>query len=193
MIVGNSSIFAIESEITQGYERVSLRALGFFVIHISGHRYGVHRSDATMLARSFDEVGRRVNDRGAHTVPFSTDSDAGKIADAFRSAVYADEQEPSYFGITLPEFCEMFRLKRLVWAPDGDEAFDDGSYVLQFDIQDCVRLIAFKCRPDGRHDPATISDLWIAADDFYAVLQHWHEAFEAEWTAAPKVFDQKDG
>jgi immunity protein 42 of polymorphic toxin system len=36
MIVGNPSIFAIESQITKAYESLSMRALGFFVVHIGG-------------------------------------------------------------------------------------------------------------------------------------------------------------
>ena len=45
-----------------------------------------------------------------------------------------------------------------MWAPDGDEPFDDASYVLQFDVKDRVRLIAFKSSEGYLHDPATLSD-----------------------------------
>jgi hypothetical protein len=75
------------------------------------------------------------------------------------------------------------------WAPDGDEAFDDGSYVLQFDVDDRVRLIAFKHGERGEGwqcDSATLRDVWLAADEFYRILQQWHDAFYAEWVAAPK-------
>ena len=34
MIVGDPSIFAIESGITKAYERPSFLALGFFVLHV---------------------------------------------------------------------------------------------------------------------------------------------------------------
>lgn len=60
MIIGNPSIFAIESTITRAYERQSLRALGFFVIHVRGHCYGVRSPDSTFLACSYDEVLRRL-------------------------------------------------------------------------------------------------------------------------------------
>ena len=167
MIVGDRSIFAIESGITQAFRNPSLRALGFFVIHVGGRRYGVYSSDATMLANSFDEVEKRLADRGRHTAPFATEADAGEIADAFRRAIYAEERKDTYFGIPLGEFCNRFSRESndLVWAPDGDEAFDDGSYVLQFDVQDRVRLIAFKRGEQYLHDPATLSDVWLASDD----------------------------
>ena len=185
MISGNASVLAIESGITQAYERSSFRALGFFVIHVGGRRYGVYEPDATLLANSFDEVERRLVGRGGHTASFAS-LDAGKIADAFRSAIYAEKQETSYFGVSLSEFCEILYSKHIIWAPDGDAAFDDGSYVLQFDVRDRVRLIAFKCGPDCLHDPATLSDVWLASDDFYCVLQQWHDGFKSEWASMPR-------
>jgi hypothetical protein len=187
LIIGNTSLFAIESSITEAYERLSFRALGFFVIHVGGRRYGRRSVDSTMLACSFDEVERRIAMRGTHNVPFAAEPDAGKIANAFRGAVYSETQKESYFGLPLARFIEMIYSKRIVWAPDGDEAFDDGSYVLQFDILDSVRLIAFKCGQGLSYDPATLGDVTLAADDFYGLLRDWHDAFEAEWTSMKKV------
>jgi hypothetical protein len=184
MIVGSPCLLAIESGILEAYEQMSFRSLGFFVIHVGGRPYGRREPDSTMLACSFDEVERRIAERGRHTAPFATEPEAGKIADAFLNAIFADEQEERYFGIPLPEFSKFFYRgsKDCMWAPDGDEAFDDGSYVLQFDVDDRVRVIAFKCKDGPRHDPDTLSDVWLLADDFYQVLQRWHDAFEAEWT-----------
>jgi hypothetical protein len=189
MIIGNPNILAIESGSTQAYERESFRALGFFVIHIGGRRYGVYRPDATMLACSLDEVTRRIVNHGTHNVPFSADLQAGKIADAFLNAFYAAKHDVSYFGIPASQFHDMIQATQVVWAPDGDAAFDDSSYVLQFDVANHVRLIAFKSDDSYRHDPATLSDVWLANDDFYDVLQRWRDAFEAEWTLMPKVSD----
>jgi hypothetical protein len=190
MIIGDPSRLAIESGITNAYERRSFLALGFFVLHIGDQRYGVYSPDATMLANSFDKVERRIADRGKHTASFASEPDAGKIADAVRFAVYAPDQEKeSYFGIPQPEFSNFYTIStNRLWAPDGDEAFDDGSYVLQFDVNDQVRLIAFKSIPGGyRHDQHTLSDVWLSADEYYGILRRWHDAFLTEWEAAPKV------
>src|SRR5690242_20205886 len=54
-----------------------------------------------------------------------------------------------YFGMSEAQFTKTLHSNSLVWAPDGDEAFDDSGYVLQFDLGDLVRLIAFR-RPDSR-------------------------------------------
>jgi len=186
MIAGNPLVFAIESGITNAYERLSFRALGFFVIHVGGRRYGVCEPDATLLANSVDEVGRRLAGRGSHTAPFA-DHDAGAIAGAFRSAIYAEEQEESYFGLPLSDFEGVIHSSRIMWAPDGDEAFDDSSYVLQFDVGDRVRLIAFRSCPNDLYDHTTLSDVWLAADGFYRILGQWHDAFESEWESTPKT------
>lgn len=187
MIVGNPAVFAIESCITQAYACLSFRALGFFNIYVSGCRYGEHSPDATLLACSFDEVQSRIASQGTHVVPFAEELDAGRIADAFRNACYAEAPYESYFGIPLAQFCDLIHSKHVQWAPDGDEAFDDGSYVLQFDVQDRVRLIAFKTNQAGLHDPSTLSDRWVCAREFYEVLQQWHDGFEAEWASSPKT------
>jgi len=157
------------------------------VIHVKCCHYGVCEPEATMLACSLDAVERRISDCGSHTTAFATELDSGQIADAFRSVFYSEEQSESYFGMTAADFAEAISSKHIQWAPDGDEAFDDGSYVLQFDVDDQVRLIAFKRGPDGRHDSSTLSDLWIASDEFYAVLRRWRDSFTEEWAALPKV------
>jgi hypothetical protein len=189
LIVGDPSVFAVESSITQAYERLSLLALGFFVIYVGGRCYGRRTPDSTMLACSYDEVGRRIGMRGGHTGPFAADTDAGQIADAFRDAIYTGKTKEGYFGIPVPQFCDMIQSKRFQWAPDGDEAFDDGSCVLQFDVQDRVRVIAFSCGQNSLHDPATLHDIWLSAADFYSLLQSWRDAFQAEWASIPKVSD----
>jgi hypothetical protein len=186
MVVGTPSLFAIESQVTKAYEQLSLLALGSFTILIQGHRYGVNKPDASMLANSFDEVQRRIDHRGAHVTPF-TEGDGGLIADAFRAAVYGEEYGKAYPDITSEQFEDITHLSRITWAPDGDEAFDDSSYVLQFDSGARVRLIAFTLGENGRYDPATLTDLWLESDHFYGVLEDWHSRFLAEWELLPKV------
>jgi hypothetical protein len=185
MIVGQTSTFGIESEITQAFAKPSLLGLGFFVIHIMGRCYGVKSPDATMLAVSFDEVGRRISGRGKHKAPFD-EAAATDIAIAFTRAVYLDHgDDDTYFGMNELRFTEIINANRLVWAPDGDEAFDDGSYVLQFDVVDRVRLVAFN-RPHSLVDPASVKEAWLAADSFYDILGQWRERFTAEWESLPK-------
>ncbi|MBP7937789.1 MAG: hypothetical protein KA354_24380 [Phycisphaerae bacterium] len=188
MIVGDPSTFAIESQITRAYRNPGLLALGFFVIHVGGKCYGLRQSDATLLACSFDEVERRLAMRGAHTAPFAT-LNAGQIAEAFREAIYAETPAESYFGIALPCFRDYFgrEASDLMWAPDGDTAFDDGSYVLQCDVKDHARLIAFRSGSSTAVASATLVDVWIAESVFYEVLQRWCDLFEIEWTNLPKA------
>jgi hypothetical protein len=188
MTLGNKSNFAIESGITRAYRRLSFLALGFFVIYLKNHRYGVCEPDATMLACSVGEIEKRLDQRGSHIAPFATEPDAGRIVDAFlRRDIELDVENQQFFGLTQTEVRELFYLNKLVWAPDGDEAFDDSSYVLQFDVNDHVRLIGFTRTDYTAYDPASLNDVWLSANDYYGILKAWHDAFDAEWKTAPKV------
>jgi hypothetical protein len=185
MTVGDTSTFAIESEINRAFQRPSWLGLGFFVIHIAGRRYGIKAPGQSMLACSFDEVGRRITARSTHQAVFAQAA-ATEIADAYTSAVYLDKKENEmYFGLSEAQFTKTLYSNSVVWAPDGDEAFDDGSHVLQFDVGDRVRLIAFK-RPDQSVDPASVREIWLSAETFYATLQQWRDSLMAEWESLPK-------
>lgn len=187
MIIGNTAEFAIESRITRAYERLSLRALGFFVIYVRGNCYGRRSSESSMLACSYDEIERRITGRGKHSLAFAAKAPAGKIANAFRNALYADDPQASYFGIHVLQFSASIRSNHIMWAPDGDQAFDDGSFVLHFDVHDQVRLIAFKSTTGYEYDPGTLSEVWLPADRFYRILQEWHDTFQIEWANTPKT------
>ena len=90
------------------------------------------------------------------------------------------------------ELCDFTHARHLIWAPDGDEAFDDGSSVLQLDVGDRVRLIGFRCGVGYHHDPATLRDVWLDAAGYYTTLKEWRDAFIAEWQNAPQISEEED-
>jgi hypothetical protein len=186
MIVGNPSIFAIESEITWAHELLSQLALGFFVVHVAGRRYGIRERDASMLGASFDQVGKRIARRGSHKPPFAVDANAADIAYSFRRAIYDESEEGElFFGMPLRQFTEAIHSRHLEWV--CDEEFDDGSYVLQFEDENQVRLVAFTGTPDFLYDPASLCEVSLSQNEFYLILQVWHDRFKDEWTSLPKV------
>ena len=142
-----------------------------------------------MLACSYFKVKERLKWAGRHTAPFSSDEDGEKIANAYRTAIYAPDQDNEvFFGLPQPEFRALVYERKFVWAPDGDEAFDDGSFVLHFDAGDQVRLIGFKTEIVGyRHEQGTLRDLSLGEKEFYGILSEWTNAFEKEWWDAPKA------
>ena len=189
MIVGDPSHFALESEITYAYERLSLRALGYLVIHVEGRCYGVRTWDATMLATVFDGVARRIAMRGSHTAPTISTGDSETLATAFSRAIYVEhEQNELFFEMRDADFITLLNSANLDWTGDGDEGFDDGSCVLQFDIGDEVRLIAFTRATNPILDRDSLREVLLPAENFYAILQNWHDRFLEEWTAFPKEF-----
>lgn len=193
MIIGDPSTFAIESHITKAYSRLGFLALGFFVLHIGGRRYGVHAPDASLLAVALDVIAERLASRGTHTAPFSSESDSREVFDAIADAFYAPEDNTKrFFGMSQSELGDLASERHLMW-PAPDEAFDDNTAVLQFDVDDRVRLIATNGGNGWRHNPETLRDVWMSADDFYRVLQQWHDAFVAEWGSASKIPEKDDG
>jgi hypothetical protein len=188
VIVGDPTVFAIESNITQSYSNLGQRALGYFVIHLAGSEYGVRSPDATLLACSFDAVQRRIARQGTHCILFDLEVDSVKIVEAFRAATYdEDRQEECFFGMSGDEFRDALTSSEIVWAPDGDAAFDDGSHVLQFDYGNRVRLIAFKNEDNFDEVVRTLAEVWVSSDEFYGLLEKWQCGFEVEWAAALKL------
>jgi hypothetical protein len=191
MVVGDPSVLAIESSITQPYEELSQRALGFFVLHVGGKSYGIRSPDATLLACSFDAVGRRIAQRGKHVVAFGSQPDAATLVDAVRAAMYdEDREDETFFGMSADELQQALISQDIVWAPDGDEAFDDGGHVLQFDQGNLVRLIGFNNRSHPNDVASTLAEVWMNADEFYELLDQWQTRFEAERMAALKQATQ---
>ncbi|MFK0163649.1 Imm42 family immunity protein [Rhizobium sp. NPDC090279] len=181
MIIGDSDLFAIESEITTAFPSLSQLALGFFAIHIGGRAFGVRAPDASMLGCSFDEVNNRLRRRGTHFVAVLAAIEASDIMNAYLDAFYRDSSRIDYFGLSSEAFVEALLSNAVIWAPDGDEAFDDGSHILQFDIGGMVRLIAFVNEHTSRSGIGAISEKWLNADTFYQILARWSELFTAEW------------
>jgi hypothetical protein len=134
-----------------------------------------------MLACSFDAVKKRLDSRGEHTCWFADDPDPSKIAKSTELAIYTrDSDENKIIGGSAGEFGRVITEKCLLWAPDGDEAFDDGSRVLQFDVDNRVRLIGYRSEVDGLCDPKFLSDVWLDAQEYYDILERWGHDFEAE-------------
>lgn len=181
MIVGDPSIIAIESGLTHCYASQSKLGLGYFLIHLGGKTYGVRSAEATLLACSFDSVAKRLARRGSHVASFGTTAAADEIARAYLRATFEETQSHErFFGMSADELTDLIAEHDLAWAPDGDEAFDDGSHVLHFDQGSRVRVIGFRNR-DDISIAASLAEISVEADQFYSVLNSWKERFEAEW------------
>ncbi|QEE29653.1 hypothetical protein FTW19_17665 [Terriglobus albidus] len=183
MIIGDPSIFAIESIISKVSEDQGLRRLGYFFIHISGFEFGVRTRSATMLANSFDEVGRRISGRGKHIANFSRSYSAQEIAVAAHAVLYAEGIPLSQLlGQPTEAVLNEIENARLVWAPDGDAAFDDGSIVLQMDVDREVRLIGFRNSGLQFSEIGDVSEAWLDSKVYYDdVLNEWARQFVEEW------------
>lgn len=190
MIVGDPSVFALESEVSVVYAGpgATLWPMGFFQLHLAGASFGVREPDASVLSCSFDAVGRRLRLRGHHDAPFTRGTSASHVARAVRRALYfAVPEEETFFGMSQALFAACVHERDLLWVPDGDEAFDDGSYVLQLDQEDEVRLIGFRSIEGDAYEQGTLREVELSAETFYGLLHTWASGFEAEWQAMPRM------
>lgn len=181
MLAGDVSRFAIETAVKEAYASESLMALGSFVVHVAGKSYGVPASDATLLAAPFDSIRARIARRGQHCAPFAKFGDATALAESLVSAVYEETRSNSIvLGLTDSEIAKLLDDNFIDWAPDGDEAFDDGSHIYQFDVGDSVRIVACKNRELA---DSCLSEIWLPSDEFYGILDNWQKQFDLEWRA----------
>ncbi|MGV1949361.1 Imm42 family immunity protein [Agrobacterium vitis] len=187
MIVGDCRVFAIESDITDAMESPSQLALGFFVIHVGGRIFGVRQHDASLLGCSFNHVEHRLQRRGTHVFDRLADVKAADVAVAYLDALYRDNPRTDYFGLSQHQFVNTLHSSGSIWAPDGDEAFDDGSHILQFDVGSRVRIIAFSNAESLDDLSDTVREEWMDADLFYAIVSGWKTLFTADRSARRKA------
>jgi hypothetical protein len=181
MIIGNK-VFSIESYISSVNEHPSIRGLGYFIINIKNQVYGIKDDEATLLACSYDSMVNRFFDFGKHIISEEINiMDGLEIAEYFEKILY-DERYKSD-GRMDNKIKDMIYHNKLVLAPDGDEAFDDGSRIFQFDIKDKVRLIGYKSLKNNIIDRKTLTDLIIDAGFFYETINDWSDSFLKEWDA----------
>lgn len=182
---GYKYILAIESSITCAYKQESLLALGYFLIHVGGEQFGVKSSDATLLASSFNAVQMRIAHKGAHRAPQLAAASADEISRSVMQALYwRNPGTRRYFGMPHERYANSLHHNNLIWAPDGDAAFDDGSHIIQFDLDDQVRIIAFKSTKEDRIDLSV--DMIVPSKYFYGTLSAWVDAFKKDVASIPQ-------
>ncbi len=199
MLVGSTEEFALESHIERAYERRSLLALGFLRVHVAGVPYGSGAADATMLACAADSVAGRLATQGTHQSALAGEADARALIEAAYASVHGDDVEWRYLGWGQRELEQHLVKSGVMWAPGGDEEFDDGSVILQFDLRDSVRIVAGR-PPEGLPRPRRplrgngpqctdylIRDVTMSAEAFYGVLALWHARFLSQWAQSAKV------
>jgi hypothetical protein len=172
---GNTASLAICSSVSHVFDSINHKALGSFQIAVAGRFFGLPDAEASMLGCSVDEVSRRIANKGRHTAFYSSTATASAIAKTIAAAIYGDDNaQDIFFGMARRNFLDSVYESYLIWAPDGDQAFDDSSVVLHFDVGDKVRIIAFHNEVNGI---GNLEEVWLSSDYFYRVLVSWRDAF----------------
>jgi hypothetical protein len=173
--------FGIVYEYEQFFEQKSFLALARFGYCVKSEVFGCRTT--SMMGCTLDAVERAIARRGEHLASCSAWRSAFMIAAMYRNHVYGDEtmqvEDISDYAACLHEI----HTNDVVLAPDGDEAFDCGSYVLIFDVDAAVRVIAFQTEGSGSAFflPANLQEVWVPADHFYGVLDEWRIDLRRRW------------
>ena len=177
IVLGHSDSFMLDTCVSLIYpgNRIS-KSLGWFNIWISGHRYGCHEPDSTLLGNSYDRVGAIIRNRGGHTSALS-EYPANDIALRLGGACFGGLEFAEVQGMSSDELYADVIRRRLWWAPDGDEAFDDGSNVIIFDIGASVRLVGFRMT-DNAEAVVDVHESAVPEAVFYDLLIEWRNRFE---------------
>lgn len=182
ILVGSCEYFAIESYADEFIASESQMAVGYFVIYADGKRYGVHNSRACVLGNSYDEVISRIKREGTHKFISSSQTDAIDLAIHVVNFIYdRGFQESAIQSEWKHELDEALYTNSLVWAPDGDAAFDDGSHVIQIDEGENVRIVAFVNAETQNELEESVADIRIERDAFYDMLRTWSKHFDCQW------------
>jgi hypothetical protein len=169
---GDPSLFALETGISSFYAEDGQQALGYMVMHVSGQSFGVRGPNATLLACSLDALEQRILKRGMHVLDIFEGRNARYIAESTHRAIYGDEDSAD------EELGKVIVDRNLLMAPDGDEAFDDGSHVLQVDMTDgSVMITAYRNLENADDRSASAVSITIDADYFYSTCTDHVEKF----------------
>ena len=78
------------------------------------------------------------------------------------------------------DLSDKLHLANVVWAPDGDEAFDDDSHILHLDLDQSVRLIGFRTPDDYHSRVRDVTEVVVSENEFYDTLANWLVRFTAD-------------
>jgi hypothetical protein len=186
-IFGNPDQFAFEFGIFQAFNSASIPANGHAIIHVNGMSYGRDDPEASSLGYIYGDVEYRLSCPGGRVIRQWDGASAEQIARSYVAAFHTSEGENTELHLSRDEFIALVNKQRLGWASSGEEAWDDGSVVLQFDVGTRVRLVAFKTDyVDSKTTYHTFTERYVESAEFYQVLSEWKAAFDAEWNRQHK-------
>lgn len=175
MLFGNKEKFAIEFEVKEIYHDKRFIGDGFFVVYIDGFMYGRKEDDATSFGAIRGTL-RESHDSFFHLKnPFFHYKDF-ETCDKYYDCSYRLVNR--YTEDNLKDFRDVYKIgyehngERFIvsWA-QMEEAFDDGSFVLQLNEGDSVRLLGFKTSDDETYNIENVHGAIIQKEKFSSIIQ----------------------
>ena len=169
MIVGDRSRFAVEIELHPDSPKSISTGFGLYRFWIADQPYGRSAPDASCLAASCDALRERLGQRGHHDATgMPTGNPLGILERAYWLIYRVTDV---HIASRQASAQEVAQARRLMMAPDGDEAFDDGSFVVQWDDRGVVGLAAgLVGEGDGPMIVDPVRSIRLGTVDFYDVV-----------------------
>lgn len=175
-MTGDVRTFAIDTALHPECLRTHQEAFGRHQLWVGGQVYGRHDEDASCLAATFDNTVRIFQERGSFELPGPI-SPIEALELAHKVIFLGDELLPMHLR---PFINSCGYWSRRLLAPDGEEAFDDGAFVMPIEHRGDVIIAAAFSNAHGLIGP--ISEARMIADDFYQVLGGWINWYRTQMT-----------
>lgn len=179
MLIGSIKRFAIEYTIREFYEN-NFIGDGKFLVYINGIPYGQNRDDSTTFSCIIPELGKRIITRKI-TDKILRENGHAEIAHNYYDCFFADEPKTTYFGLSKKDFEKVIIENNCSWN-GMDEAFDDGSFILQINMNSTTtKLIGFKAISCFPVEIEKISTIEISVDVFNTTIQQFIESLKTDF------------
>lgn len=179
MLFGDKKVFGIEFEVKELYHNKSFIGDGFFVVYIDGFMYGIREDDASSFGAILWTLKESCSSFIHMKNPFNNFEDF-EICDKFYDANYRSENR--YPEKTKMDYDCTYLVKPgcderdgnlanrfLIYWAQMEEAFDDGSFILQINEEKYIRILGFKA--SANYDVENVHSAKVPIEDFFSTLQ----------------------
>ena len=173
MVLGNTNRFAIEVNVNNLFHDEYIGE-GNFIVHINNFSYGLREEYATVYLCIIDIL------KNFHLEFKNTDLGLEKFS---KNEIAMYHYMQKYGEVDSTEY-DKFLLQKTQhlteWLPES--AFDDGSHVLHFDVDEKVRLIGYKSCSIDEHfcvEESSVNEIFIPRIEFAEILRLTYEYLES--------------
>ncbi|MCA9290144.1 MAG: hypothetical protein KDA25_03385 [Phycisphaerales bacterium] len=166
-LFGDQQRFAVEVRYGSDSARDIGSAFGRFRLWIRGQSFGCPGDSSSCFAPSGESLRQRWRQRGQHHADWvDRERPLAALREVHELVYLLTDDDLAERGLQPNRVAEAVNL---MMAPDGSEAFDDGSLVIQWDTDDQVIVAGTIVTDEGVDD--SIALIALANNEFYGIIQ----------------------